>query len=183
MSKKTIFKKVVRCSILALSLLGVVSCQVTAQADTNTETSVRKPPKYEEFIGSGDTLPLQAINDVSGKHVNLSNNNKRKLVILFATWCSDSNRLLKALNKSAILQDDSIEIIAIAREEDQEIVTQWRDKHYIIVPLASDEDRAIYKQFASAGIPRIITVGKDNKIIKMNLAEGHDQLQLIQWHK
>ncbi|MFQ3193860.1 MAG: hypothetical protein ACI9N3_000672, partial [Colwellia sp.] len=31
------------------------------------------------------------------------------------------------------------------------------------------------------GIPRLITVGKDNRVIKMNLAEGQEQLKLIQW--
>ena len=103
------------------------------------------------------------------------------MVILFATWCHDSNRLLKALNDSPLLERDDIEIIAIAREEDTDTVTAWRDKRGIKVALAVDNDRSIYKRFASGGIPRLITIGENNKIIKMNLAEGEQQLAKIIW--
>jgi peroxiredoxin len=88
---------------------------------------------------------------------------------------------LKALNQSELLDDDSIEIIAIAREEDVETVVAWRDENNIRIPLAVDPDRSIYKQFAAAGVPRIITVSTDNRVIRMNLAEVEDPLGLIEW--
>lgn len=102
-------------------------------------------------------------------------------MILFVTWCSDSNRALKPLNQSPLLNEPMLEIIAIAREETKEDVIKWRDEHNINVPLATDVDRSIYKQFAVGGIPRLITIGNNNNVINMNLAEGEDQLKLIQW--
>ncbi len=45
---------------------------------------------------------------------------------------------LKALNQSELLNDDSIEIIAIAREESAETVIAWRDENGIKTPLAAD---------------------------------------------
>ncbi len=126
-------------------------------------------------------MPISSIVDVNGKTIDLATKEKRKLVILFATWCSDSNRALKALNQSALLNDPTIEIVAIAREETNEAVIKWREENNIKVPLATDVDRSIYKQFAIGGIPRLVTVGKNNKVIKMNLAEGENQLKLIQW--
>jgi len=138
-------------------------------------------PKYEEFVSAGQILPLEMITDIDGNLVDLKNSPKRKLVILFATWCSDSNRALKALNQSELLSDESIEIIAIAREEDQATVEAWRNMHGIKVPLASDPDRSIFKRFAAAGIPRLITVAEDNRVVNMALAEGEDQLSLIRW--
>jgi microcystin degradation protein MlrC/peroxiredoxin len=138
-------------------------------------------PKYEEFIGPGDVLPIQSIIDINGETIDLAAPDKRKLVILFATWCKDSNHALKALNQSELLDDDSIEIIAIAREEDVETVVAWRDENNIRIPLAVDPDRSIYKQFAAAGVPRIITVSTDNRVIRMNLAEVEDPLGLIEW--
>jgi len=155
-----------------------------AQNDTLKKGSnliAHTAPKYQEFVNSGDVLPIASIVDVNGKAIDLTNDKKRKLVILFATWCSDSNRALKALNQSALLNDPTVEIIAIAREESNEEVIKWRDAHNINVPLATDLDRSIYKQFAVGGIPRLVTVNKDNKVIKMNLAEGEEQLKLIQW--
>lgn len=164
----------------------LVGCQSINTSETNIAKKEKSPveqsiPKYQEFIHSGDLLPIQYIVDIKGNTIDLRNNKKRKLVILFATWCPDSNRALKALNESPLLDDPAVDVIAIAREETNEDVIKWRDKNNIRVPLATDVNRSIYQQFAAGGIPRLITVGKDNRVIKMNLAEGQEQLKLIQW--
>jgi peroxiredoxin len=138
--------------------------------------------KYQEYITAGDILPITSITTIDGIDINLHRTDKKKLVVLFATWCSDSNRLLTALNNSPLLRDDSMQVIAIAREEDNEIVTAWRDKREIDVVIAVDKDRSIYNRFADGGIPRIITVDEDNKVIKMNLVEGQEQLNKVIWH-
>jgi len=169
---------------LASACFFLFGCQSLPATNNDGDLSVdveQPTPKYQEFIHSGDMLPINSIIDVEGNNINLADNHKRKLVILFATWCSDSNRALKALNQSPLLNDPSVEIIAIARQESNESVIKWRNEHNIKVPLATDLDRSIYKQFAVGGIPRLITVSKDNKVIKMNLAEGEDQLKLIHW--
>jgi len=136
---------------------------------------------HDEYVNSGDILPIESITSIDGNVLDLQQLGKRKLVILFATWCHDSNRLLNALNNSPLLAREDIEIVAIAREEDTEMVKAWRDKRGIKVALAVDNDRSIYKRFASGGIPRLITIGENNKIIKMNLAEGEQQLAKIMW--
>jgi hypothetical protein len=136
---------------------------------------------HDEYVSSGDLLPIETITTIDGEVVDLQQLEKRKLIILFATWCHDSNNLLNALNSSPLLDNGDVEIIAIAREEDAETVTAWRNKRGIKVTLAVDNDRSIYKRFASGGIPRLITVGENNKIIKMNLAEGEQQLAKIIW--
>ena len=138
--------------------------------------------KYQEYITAGDILPIASITTIDGIDINLHRTDKKKLVVLFATWCSDSNRLLTALNNSPLLRDDSMQVIAIAREEDNEIVTAWRDKREIDVVIAVDKDRSIYNRFADGGIPRIITVDEDNKVIKMNLAEGQEPLNKVIWY-
>lgn len=138
--------------------------------------------RYQEYITAGDILPIASITTIDGIDINLHRTDKKKLVVLFATWCSDSNRLLTALNNSPLLRDDSMQVIAIAREEDNEIVTAWRDKREIDVVIAVDKDRSIYNRFADGGIPRIITVDEDNKVIKMNLVEGQEQLNKVIWH-
>jgi peroxiredoxin len=138
--------------------------------------------KYQEYITAGDILPITSITTIDGIDINLHRTDKKKLVVLFATWCSDSNRLLTALNNSPLLRDDSMQVIAIAREEDNEIVTAWRDKREIDVVIAVDKDRSIYNRFADGGIPRIITVDEDNKVIKMNLAEGQEPLNKVIWY-
>ena len=176
------FKLIATACLAGFVLVGCQTNHAQLVAEDAKQTETVKAPKYQEFIQSGDLLPIREIKDVEGRLVNLSSSEKQKLVILFATWCSDSNRALKALNKSDLLNDDSIEIIAIAREEDEATVKAWRDKFDIKVPLAVDVDRSIYKQFAVGGIPRMVTVSNENKVIKMNLAEGDNQLDLIEWN-
>lgn len=136
---------------------------------------------FDEYISTGDTLPIENITTIDGDVINLQQLGKKKLIVLFASWCSDSNRLITALNDSPLLDDKSIDIIAIAREEDKETIEAWRDNRGVKIAIAVDRDRSIYKRFASGGIPRLITVGENNKIIKMNLAEGVDQLTKIVW--
>jgi len=163
------------------NLLITVSLAITLSACQAVPLGKPQPVVFDEYINKGDILPLETITTIDGDVVNLQQLGKRKLVVLFASWCSDSNRLLKALNSSPLLDDSSIEVIAIAREEDIETVSNWRDKRGIKVALAVDSDRSIYKRFASGGIPRLITVGENNRIIKMNLAEGEEQLNKIVW--
>jgi len=166
------------CAILLAAFL-MSACQINGVISSNEEladttTTSMERPELQEFIITGQALPIESVVDVTAT-------DKRKLVILFATWCSDSNRALKSLNQSELLNDNSVEIIAIAREETAETVIAWRDEHGIKTPLAADPDRSIYKMFASGGVPRFITVSTDNKVIKMNLAEGQNQLSLIEW--
>lgn len=170
--------------LLAASLMPACQANEVVSPDkelVDTFATAPEQPKYEEFITAGQALPIESVVDVSGETVDLAAADKRKLVILFTTWCPDSNRALKALNQSELLNDDSVEIIAIAREETAETVIAWREEHGIRIPLAADPDRSIYKLFAAAGVPRFITVSADNRVIKMNLAEEENQLSLIEW--
>jgi len=165
--------------LLSLAVISFLSGCVLME--TEVESKISHKPKYEEFVASGDLLPLETILDLEGNKLDLKSSSKKKLIILFATWCSDSNRALDALNTSTLLEDKELDIVAIAREESVETVSAWRDAKGIKVPLAADPDRTIYKRFAAAGIPRFIMVDEDNKIIRMALAEGVEQLKLIKW--
>lgn len=177
-------KSYTRLAWVMTAVAMLAACQATGSTpQAQPVAGLPHEPKFEEFIGTGDPFPIASIVDVNGATVDLAAPDKRKLVILFATWCKDSNRALKALNHSDLLNDETIEVIAIAREENAGNVIPWRDENNIRTPLATDPDRAIFKQFAAAGIPRFITVGPDNKVIKMNLAETEDPLSLIDWHQ
>ncbi|QBG34372.1 redoxin domain-containing protein [Litorilituus sediminis] len=162
----------VKIIIAFILTIALTACQLNGDM-TKTQ--------YQVFVNQGDSLPLTKIQTIDGDTINLQNQNKRKLIVLFATWCSDSNRLLRALNTSDFVVDNDIEVVAIAREEDAETVALWRDINEINVPLAIDPNREIYQRFASAGIPRLIMVTKDNRIASMVLAEGYKQLDYIQW--
>lgn len=169
------YKTIVQLVISTVLLVLLCACQNTYLTQPQADSP------HHEYIHSGDILPMQTITRIDGIEIDLQSAGKKKLVILFATWCHDSNNLLNALNNSPLLDDENIEVIAIAREEDRETVQAWRDANNIKIPLAVDVDRSIYNKFATGGIPRIITVARNNKIIQMNLAEGEEQLSKIIW--
>lgn len=159
----------------------VAGC-ATTQAPASDETNlVAAKSKYETYIQAGQVMPLQTVTTIDGKSIDLTDPEKRKLVILFATWCSDSQRAMKALHESDILNQQDLQIVAIARENTVEEIEKFRQERNITIDLVADVDRSIYKQFASAGIPRFIMVDKTNRIVNQVLAEGENQIELIQW--
>ena len=172
--RKKASKLIIVCSLLSLLL----ACQNTYLTQSKSDDSSNQ---YLEFIHTGDVLPIDKVTTIDGRELNLHALGKKKLIILFATWCSDSNRLMHSLNSSPLLNDDTIEVIAIAREEDNETVKAWQQARNSKVALAVDVDRTLYEKFASGGIPRVITVDENNQIIKMNLAEKNNQLSQIIW--
>jgi peroxiredoxin len=170
-TNNNMIKRILFSALIAVSLSA---CQAIP-------TGQPQAPVFDEYINGGDILPIDKITTIDGEVLDLHQLGKRKLVVLFATWCTDSNSLMLALNESSVLKDNNIDVVAISREEDLETISAWRDKRGITIKLATDVDRSIYKRFASGGIPRVITVGENNKIIKMNLAEGQQQLEKIVW--
>ncbi|WP_281557444.1 TlpA disulfide reductase family protein [Thalassomonas sp. RHCl1] len=133
------------------------------------------------LVEPGQLLPLTKLNDIAGEQVVLNTPGRKKLVILFATWCSDSQRAMKALHQSPLIQDKSLDIVAIAREQQSTEVASWAAENDIKVTLVADTDRSIYRQFAHAGIPRFIMVDEQNRIVKTVLAEGEQQIEHIRW--
>ncbi|MCO7224196.1 TlpA disulfide reductase family protein [Pleionea sp. CnH1-48] len=137
--------------------------------------------KYETYISAGQAMPLSAVTDIEGKEIQLDTIGEKKLVVLFATWCSDSQRAMKALNQSEFLSQEGLTIVAIGREQKVEEIKKWQDEQKIRFSLAADPDRSIYSQFAAAGIPRLIMVDENNRIHKMVLAEDQTPLDHISW--
>ncbi|NVK22652.1 MAG: TlpA family protein disulfide reductase [Kangiellaceae bacterium] len=162
-----------------IRLLSVLICiNLLSACATPQQTKT----EYLFFKTAGDQLPISKVTDIDGNPVDLNKPNKRKLVILFATWCSDSQRALTALNSSQLLKEEDLEIIAIAREETNEIVSKFKQERGFTFTMAADPKREIYSKFANAGIPRFIMVDKNNTIIDHVVAEGENQLDKIHWN-
>ncbi len=137
--------------------------------------------EYLTYVTAGQTMPLTQVTNIDGEQLDLTAGDKRKLVILFATWCSDSQRAMSALAESDLLKQEDLQIVAIAREQDAETVKTFQQERGLDIEFVADTDRSIYSKFANAGIPRFIMVDKDNSIIDAVIAEGENQLDLIHW--
>ena len=162
---------------LALSLL--LGC-ASEHGVNNTSHSPAVDMAF--LVTPGQLMPLTQVTDITGNKRVLNTPGRRKLVILFATWCPDSQRAMKALQASALINDETLDIVAIAREQKVGDVMSWGAENNIKTPLVADESRDIYRQFAHAGIPRFIMVDEQNLIVGTVLAEGEKQLEQIRWH-
>ena len=140
-----------------------------------------KKPAYETYVKVGQTMPLTQLVDYQGKSHQLDQIGQRKLVILFATWCSDSQRAMKQIIASPLVNDPKLIIIGIGREENAEKLAKFEKDFAIPFPLVTDEKRVIYKQFANAGIPRIILVDENNVIVKTLIGESQRAIDEIVW--
>ncbi len=104
-------------SVLLLSACGATQSAVDAHGHQDA-TTYKDNPKYETYLSAGQNFALDGLVDITGKPV-LMASDKRKLLIFFATWCHDSQRTTKQILASTLVQDDTVQIIGIGREENQ----------------------------------------------------------------
>ncbi len=163
--------------LIALSLLlTLAGCSHT----NSTQPSITKS-KYETYVSVGQQFPISQLTSTSGDKIDLNTNDKRKLVLLFATWCSDSQRTISQIMQSPLAQQDDLQIVGIGREENTESLEQFANKYRTNFPLVADAERKIYSQFANAGVPRLILLDKNNKIVKTIIGEMPNTIDYIVW--
>jgi peroxiredoxin len=160
---------------LLLSLLAAAS------ACTSTASKPAGKPVYETYVQAGQTLPLTGLTDFRGQPVRADEPGKRKLVLLFATWCHDSQRAVSHIMASDLAKDPQLRIIGIGRGENAEALARFEAEYRTNFPLVTDPDKVIYNQFANAGIPRIILVDGDNRIVKTVIGEMPRAIDEIVW--
>ena len=150
----------------------------TTPAASVATTPVRQT---EERLGTGDLMPLTSLTSIENQPVSLTEPNQRKLVIFFGTTCSDSQRAFKKILASTLVQQKDLQIVGIGREENVESLRKFATEYQVTFPLVVDADRAMYHQFTNVGIPRIVLVDENNRIVKSFLGEIPDVLTEIHW--
>lgn len=161
--------------ITTLAALLLTTACSTVKIPTNTA------PKYQTYVNPGQELPLVELTSIHNQKINLQQKGKRKLVILFATWCSDSQRVFRQLIESSLVQQKDLTIVGIGREETAESLEKFAQEYHVNFPLISDEKREIYAKFANAGIPRLILVDEENKIVKTLIGEDPATIEKVTW--
>ncbi len=112
------------------------------------------------IVKVGDRLPAFTVDVVSGdgRHTFSSNSlTGTTVIIFFHTGCSDCQRELPRLDAYYLAHraEPGFQMVAIAREEQEdEIAAYWRE-HRLSIPYSPQEDRRIYSLFALLSIPRV----------------------------
>lgn len=149
-------------------------------AQTQNAQSTYQKPTYETYISQGEAFPIKQFTNTQGEVVELAVN-KRKLVLLFATWCSDSQRFVKQLMASPLIADPDLQIIAVGREENEQNLVNFSEKFATNFTMVADPSRQIYNQFANAGVPRIILLDKQNRVVSTLIGEAPNTIEKVLW--
>jgi peroxiredoxin len=146
----------ISCSILACFAIAVLSVPFL------------KPEEYVSHTKVGQDVPAFAITTLEGREFSTAGS-KGKVVLLnfWATWCAPCQIEMPMLEKEIWkkYQGPDFEMIAIAREQTDKEITEFRAKHEYSFPMAPDPKRAVYGKFANAGIPRTYVINRDGKIL------------------
>ncbi|CAH9065433.1 Thiol-disulfide oxidoreductase ResA [Pseudoalteromonas holothuriae] len=165
-------KKINQLIFASAILLHVSGCSLV-QANT------QHPKGYETYITPGEQFKHSSFSTINNDIVELGDT--RKLIILFATWCSDSQRTLKELQASPLINDPTIQIIAIGRNEQRETLEEFNQEYNLPFALVADPSREIYSQYANAGIPRLILLDKSNNVVKTLIGEQPNIIDELNW--
>lgn len=163
---------------LATIFMVTMALTITGCASSVSET---EKVEYLTYVSAGQVVPIKSFTDSQGNSIDLAESHNAKLLVLFATWCPDSQRAMKALQTSDLILDPNLDIIGIGREENKEALDKFASEYQINFPLVTDSDRSIYAKFANAGIPRFILLDGKNHIVKTIIAEGDNPLAEVQW--
>ena len=141
---------------------------------------VSKPEEYVSYTKVGQSVPAFSVTDLEGKEFStVGAKGKVVLLNLWATWCPpcviEMPRLEKEIWKK--YQGPDFEIIAIAREQTDKEIAEYRTKNKYTFPMAPDPKRAVYGKFANAGIPRNYVINRDGKILYQSFGYAPEDFQ------
>lgn len=160
-------------SLAALAAFCASVLAVSAQPGWATPKTAMTP-SFKPLTHVGERMPLFTVKEVSGKTFSMaSERGKVVLVNLWATWCPPCRLEMPLLEKEIWEKykgNPDFVMVAIARQQSEATIATFEKQHReFTYPLAYDPQRAVYKKFAAAGIPRSYVVGKDGRIVFQSL--------------
>ncbi len=124
--------------------------------------------KEGTLVRSGDPVPDFELATVDGSPFNTVELRGRVIVVnFFATWCGPCNLELPQLQAlwDEFRDDGDFRMLVVGREETDEVLKTFREKHGLSIPMASDLRGAVYGKYAAKYIPRTFLVSRQGTII------------------
>ncbi len=125
-------------------------------------------PEESVLIHVGDPAPGFELTTLAGETFNLeTHRGKVVLVNFFATWCPPCRKELPYLDKEIWQRFDpeKFALVVIGREEGDDVIQPFVDKHGYTFPFAGDPEMVAYSQYATRFIPRNFVIGPDGTVL------------------
>jgi len=145
---------------------------------------VELTPEETVLLAVGDSAPGFELTILNGETFNLeAQRGKVVLINFFATWCPPCREELPYLEKEVWrrFDRDRFAVLVIGREENDEIIAPFVEKHGYTIPFAGDPEMVAYSQYASRFIPRNFVIGPDGTILFQSQGyERHDFEKMVE---
>ncbi|MBS1639446.1 MAG: TlpA family protein disulfide reductase [Bacteroidetes bacterium] len=149
-----------------LSILLLLSINLFGQQNGTLLSNGTIVPKFNFEIEKGKTIN---ISDYKGKVV---------LINFFATWCGPCRMELPLLQKEIwekYQDNEHFALLIFGREEGWQKVIDFKTTNRFTFPMLPDEDKSIYKLFATQYIPRNVLLDEDGKIVYQSIGFNADE--------
>jgi peroxiredoxin len=117
---------------------------------------------------AGDPAPDFDLATVEGTPFHLVDLRGRVIVVnFFATSCGPCQMELPQLQAvwDEFRSNGDFRMLVVGREESDDTIKAFRQKHGFTFPMAADRDGSIYKKFASRCIPRTFLISRQGTIV------------------
>lgn len=151
-------------SIWIALMVGLVAISACSRADEPGTGQEAQAADFKLMTIQGEEIVLSEILK------------KKQAVLLFwATWCPHCRKEIPKLEKFYQENKDKVSVIAIDVNESKTRVENFTRKMQISYPIALDTDGTVAKSYQVRGIPTIVAVSRDSKIIYY----GHSATEML----
>ena len=163
-----------------LALLLIAASMLTGCAG---EAEVEPTPAETVLVAVGDAAPGFELVTIDGEIFSLEENRGKVVLInFFATWCPPCREELPYLEKDIWrhFDRDKLAVVVIGREENDQIIRPFVEKHGYTVPFAGDPEMVAYSQYATRFIPRNFVIGPDGTVLYQSQGyEPHEFEEMV----
>ncbi len=136
-------------------------------------------PAWAQLIGRpAPQVPLSLIDGTKVEWSSL----KGHMVLLdfWATWCGPCRLAMPHLNDLYKTHKDAgLQAFAVDKEEKPELVKEYVKSSGLAVPVAMDNDSAIYQKYGGDGIPMTVIIGKDGIVMDVLVGYGESNTRRL----
>ena len=141
----------------------------SANASTSTAPSRSAPGN----IAIGETVPAYLGLDRENNKINAPDYAGKVLVVTFwASWCGPCIKELQVLENLQNAAKTNVQVIAINIEERDKFKSVSRALNTLNLKLAHDYSKSVAEKFGVKGIPHMLIIGRDGKVLNVHRGYG-----------